>query len=45
MGPSAMLCEGLGGGMGQREEVQEGGGTWIHIADSLPCTTETNTAL
>ena len=26
-------------------EVQEGGGICVHMADSLPCTAETNTAL
>ena len=39
-----MLCfdvDGWDGGGGG--EVQEGGDICIHIADSLPCTAETNT--
>ena len=41
-----MLCDDLdrAGGNGGRE-VQEGGDIGIHIADSLHCTAESNTAL
>ena len=42
-----MLCGDLDGwdGEGGRREVQEGGGTCIHIADSLHCPAETNTKI
>ena len=42
-----MLCDDLDGwdGAGGRREAQEGGNICIHIADSLRCTAETNTAL
>ena len=36
---------GLGGWGGHGQEVQEGGGIWIHTADPIPCTTETYTTL
>ena len=42
-----MLCDDLDGwdlGVGGRE-AQEGGDIGIHTADSLRCTTETNTTL
>ena len=42
-----MLCDDLDswdGAWGGRE-IQEGGDICIHIADSLNCTAETNTAL
>ena len=42
-----MLCDdldGCDGGVGGKE-VQEGGSICIYIADSLHCTTETNTIL
>ena len=32
-------------GVGSGREVQEGGDIYIHIADSLFCTAETNTTL
>ena len=40
-----MLCDDLEGGVGVCERVPEGGDTCIGIADSLPCTAETNTRL
>ena len=40
-----MLCDDLDGWDGGGREVQEGGDIRIHIADSLHCTAETNTAL
>ena len=40
---SVMTYKG-GMGVGGRE-VQEGGDICIHVADSFPCTAETNTAL
>ena len=42
-----MLCDDLAGcdGVVGRREVQEEGDICIHIADSLPCTAETNTTL
>ena len=39
-----MLCDDLEG-WGRWEEVQEGGDIRTHTADSLCCTTETNTTL
>ena len=44
---SLVLCDDLDGGGGgeERREVQEGGDIGIHRADSLYCTTETNTTL
>ena len=41
---SSVLCDDLDGWDGGRE-VQEGGKIRTHIADSLHCTVETNTAL
>ena len=32
-------------GWGSGREVQEGGGIWMHTANSLHCTAETNTTL
>ena len=40
-----MLCGDLDGWDGEGREVQEGGDICIHIADSLHCTSETNTTL
>ena len=44
-----MLCGDLGGkgrdGGRHGKEVQEGGDTCIHVADSLSCTAEINTTL
>ena len=41
-----MLCDDLDGwDGGGGKETQEGGDVGIHIADSLHCTTETNTTL
>ena len=42
-----MLCDDLDGwdGGGGGREVHEGGDIFIHIADSLHCTAETNTTL
>ena len=44
-----MLCGDLDGwdwgGAGVGKEAQDGGDICIHIADSLHCTTETNTTL
>ena len=42
---SSVLCDDLDGWSGWGWEVQEGGDICIHIADSLPCTAETNTTL
>ena len=43
-GSSAQCCDDLGGwDGGDGKEVQEGGDIGIQIADSLHCTTETNT--
>ena len=40
-----MLCDDLDGGEGGGREVQEGGNIGICIANSLHCTTVTNTTL
>ena len=42
-----MFCDGLDGcdGVVGRREVQKEGDICIRIADSLPCTAETNTTL
>ena len=37
--------DGQNGGGGDGREAQEGGDIYIHIADSLCCTAETNTTL
>ena len=40
-----MLCDDLEGGTGYVREVPEGGDIRIPVADSLPCTAETNIRL
>ena len=40
-----MLCDDLDGWDGSGKEVQERGDIYIHIADLLHCTAETNTTL
>ena len=44
--PSSVLCDDLEGWDGEGErEAHEGGNIGVHTADSLCCTTETNTTL
>ena len=40
-----MSCDDLEGWDGDGREAQQGGDTWIHMADSHYCTAETNTTV